>query len=216
MIRRFVRLCGAGALAAAVLAAVCAPDAAAEPVLVYSQDWSGGAGGWGGVGGFGRPNFVRIGHPLAQYGWYFGGGRGLGFRADTIPQVRMKVSTLVYMEGSNRNGFSVNVRTRGGVLVYKYSMGGGNRVDANCQPPTDHIRVTRLSYALRTPYELSSYWFPGTGRFAVGLKNMLTGEEKFDGFYHCRSKAAPGMITFDQEGGRGPAYLGRVEVWLGQ
>lgn len=208
--------CVVAVLAAALVASMCAAGASAEPVLVYSQNWSSGAGGWGGIGGFGRPNFIRLGHPLAPYGWYFGGGDGLGLRASSIPQVLMKLSTIVYMGGSNRNGLSVNVRTSGGTLVYKYSMGGGNRVDANCQPPSDHIRVTNLRYALRTPYELCSYWIPGTGRFALSLKNLATGQEQFDGYYHCRSGAAPGMITFDQEGGQGPAILGPVQVWLGQ
>lgn len=205
-----------------LVAAVCigaaftAGNASSEPVLVYSQDWSHGLGGWSSIGGFRMPSRIFVGRPNIPVVYRFGGGCGMGLDARQIPFTRMKVSALVYMLGSNRNGFSVNVRTAGGTLIYKYSMGGGNHVDANCQPPNDHIRTTSLRYALRTPYEFYSYWFPGTGRFAVGLKNLITGQEARDGLYSCRSGAIPGMITFDQEGGQGPALLGRVEVWLGQ
>jgi len=202
--------------AAFLMAALAFAGSASASQLVYSEDWSGGAGGWGGIGGFSGPQRLFIGHPLAQYVWYFGGGCGMGIKSDPIPATRMKLVTLVCMTGSNRNGFSVNVRDKGGGLIYKYSMGAGGRVDANCQPPTDNIRTTELTYLEGVPYELYSLWAPNTGRFMIGLKNMLTGEDRLSqGVYACRSGSIPGCITFDQEGGRGPAYLGRVQVWLG-
>jgi len=208
------RRCAVAALWLGAL--LCAAGADAAPVRIYSEDWSGGQGAWGGIGGFRWPRRMFVGHPLAQYAYYFGGSCGMGLRANTIPSVRLRVVTRVMMQGSNRNGFSVNVRTSGGAMIYKYSMGAYNSVQANDQPPTYRPISSKIGYKLNTPYELSSYWFPGTGRYALSLKNLVTGEEKFDGYFHCGSNAVPGCITFDQEAGQGPAVLGRVEVWLGQ
>lgn len=204
-------------LAFMVVAAIPATRLSAEPVLVYSEDWSHGSGGWGGIGGFRAPSRFFVGHPIAPYAWYFGGACGMGIRSAGLPPLRMKLATLVYMVKSNRNGFSVNVRDRGGSLIYKYSMGAGNRVDANCQPPSDTISTTELPYLNNVPYELFSIWQPGTGRFAIGLKNIVTGEERLSGrSYACRGMGTPAVITFDQEGGQGPAFLGYVKVWLGE
>lgn len=195
---------------------LCASGAGAAPVLVYSEDWSSGPGSWGGIGGFHWPARIFVGHPLAEYAYYFDGGCGMGLRANTIPSVRMKLSTIVCMGASNRNGFSVNVRTSGGGMIYKYSMGAYGSVQANDQPPSWRPVSTRIGYRLYTPYELSSYWFPGTGRYGIGLKNLVTGQEEFDGFFRCHSTAVPGCVTFDQEGGQGPGLLGKVSVYLGE
>jgi hypothetical protein len=197
-------------------AALFAGGACAEPVLVYSEDWGGGYGAWSGIGGFRAPGRMFVGHPLAPYALSVGGSCGMGLRASTIPQVRLEVRTLVYMLGSNRNGFSVNVRTQDGELIYKYSMGSRNRLAANAQPPGDQPRDSSLTYALSTPYELYSLWYPGTGQYLLGLRNVLTGEDGKDGPFFCRSGATPGAITFDQEGGQGPALLGKTEVRLGE
>ena len=209
-----MRRCAIAALCLGAL--LCATGADAAPVRIYSEDWSGGQGAWGRIGGFKWPGGKLIGPPPAPDAYYFSGGCGMGLRAEPIPSVRMRVATRVWMRGSNRNGFSVNVRTSGGTMIYKYSMGAFNSVQANDQPPTYRPVSSRIGYRLDTPYELSSYWFPGTGRYALGLKNLVTGEERFDGFFRCSSNAVPGCITFDQEAGQGPAYLGKVEVWLGE
>jgi hypothetical protein len=186
--------------------------------LVYSEDWSGGTGGWSTQASIlpGRaPVRIPIGHPLAQWGMYFWGNNGWAIRGGTLPDVPVKVSIIGYVLSANRNALSVNVRTRGGGAIYKYGFCGGV-IGANKQPPTWTYRDTDLGYRTETPYELYSIWIPNTGRFAIGLKNLITGEERMSRYlWSCMSWGNPGGIDFDQEaGGKGPAVLGRVAVYV--
>jgi len=125
------------------------------------------------------------------------------------------VKTTIYAFGNDRNAFSVNVRTKRRMPVYKYGLGSGNRIIANKQPPEFHCKDTDLTYSTRVPYELYSIWIPDTARFALGIKNLITGEDKLSNQYWlCRSHREPSMIDLDQEGGRGPVALSKVEVSL--
>jgi len=83
-------------------ALLCAAGADAAPVRIYSEDWSGGQGAWGGIGGFRWPRRMFVGHPLAQYAYYFGGSCGMGLRANTIPSVRLRNSTISACPASAR------------------------------------------------------------------------------------------------------------------
>ena len=189
-----------------------------EPVLVYSEDWSRGTGGWSTQQSVlpGRaPVRVFIGHEQAMWGLYFWGNNGWAIRGRTIPDIPVKISVFAYMLGANRNGLSMNVRTSGGANIYKYGFCAGV-IGANKQPPTWTYRDTDLGYRTETPYELWSVWIPRTGRYAIGLKNLATGEERMSRYlWACMSGGIPGCIDFDQEaGGKGPAVLGRVSVYL--
>lgn len=187
-----------------------------EPVLVYSEDWSRGTGGWstGQSYAAGRaPVRVFIGHEQAMWGMYFWGGNGWAIRGRTIPDIPVKISVFAYMLGANRNGLSMNVRTSGGTNIYKYGFCAGV-IGANKQPPTWTYRDTDLGYRLETPYELWSVWIPHTGRFALGLKNLATGEERVSRYlWGCRSSANPGCLDLDQEGGTGPGLVAKVAVY---
>jgi hypothetical protein len=195
-------------------------ECSAEPQLFYSEDWSEGPGYWS-VGqsalpGKRSPQRIFVGHPLADYVIYFTGQCGWGVRAASVGNTPLKVSIIAALFGSHRNALSVNLRTTGGALVYKYSFGGNNRIIANCQPPGDQPRATDLEFREGVPYELYSIWYPGQNRFGLGLKNLETGEEKVSGrLWSCRG-GTPGWIDIDQEGGFGPAALGRVDVYLGE
>lgn len=188
-----------------------------QPHLIYTEDWSRGSGGWSNSQSYeiGRaPVRVFIGHPQAMWGLYFWGANGWALRGPTAPEVPLKVSIIGYVLQANRNALSVNVRTSGGTAIYKYGFCAGV-IGANKQPPTWTYRDTDLGYRTETPYELYSIWVPNTARFAIGLKNLVTGEERMSRyFWACRSSAVPGCIDFDQEaGGKGPAVLGRVSVY---
>lgn len=193
----------------------------AEWTLVYSEDWSTGAGEFSVTAsqlhGARAPQRSFIGHELADYIIWFDGHCGWAAEKDEIPETRMKLVTRLYVERSQRNALSVNVRSRRGSLIYKYSMGGGRHVDANCQPAgggEDQPIRTDLDYALKTPYELYSVFEPGQG-YRIGLRNLMTGEDRLPSrLWSLKSDSWPAKIDFDQEGGSGPAGLGRVEVWL--
>jgi len=189
-----------------------------QPYLAYSEDWSSGTGGWSAGPSFepsGRaPVRVRIGIPQAQYGMYFWGSCGWAIFGRRVPEVPIKVSITGYILSANRNALSVNVRSSGGANIYKYGFCAGV-IGANKQPPSWTYRDTDLGYRTDTPYELYSIWAPNTGRFALGLKNLATGEDRMSrALWSCRSGDTPGGIDIDQEGGRGPALLGRVAVYL--
>lgn len=218
MVFRTVRYVAAAAVVTAVAIVCAASNASAEWTKVYSEDWSNGSGGWStaqsSLPGKHSPTRLYVGNPLAQYVIWFNGHDGWGLRASSIPKVKMKLVTRVYMKGSQRNAISVNVRNRGGGMVYKYGMGGDNYVIANCQGGADQpVNLGGLRYQLNTPYDLISLY--DGGGFYVGLKNLLTGEEKWSGRRNnLKSGATPATIDIDQEGGYGPAGLGLVEVWL--
>lgn len=192
--------------------------AAYQPYLVYSQDWSRGSGGWNAGDSLeesGRaPVRFRIGHPLAQWGMFFWGSNGWAIRSRTIPDVPIKVSIFAYVLSANRNALSVNMRTSGGGAIYKYGFCAGV-IGANKQPPNWTYRDTDLGYRTKTPYELYSIWVPHTARFALGLKNLATGQERMSRYlWSCRSTANPGCIDLDQEGGHGPVVLSKVAVYV--
>jgi hypothetical protein len=208
----------AAVVAAAILAVVGLGEATAEWVKVYENDWSRGPNGWS-VGqsylpGKQSPTAVFIGHPLAPYALLFNGQDGWAIRTGGVPNRPMKIVTRVYMMGSQRNALSVNVRNRGGGLIFKYGMGGSRCVIANCQGGADQpVNLPGLGYRLEYPYDLTSYY--DGGGFYVGLKDLLTGEERWSGRRNnLKGGGPPACIDIDQEGGRGPGYLGRVEVWL--
>lgn len=211
----------AGALSAAVLC-MDAGDARAAWTLVYSQNWAQGTGRWStaqsSLPGKRRPTRIAIGHPLAPAAIYFTGHCGWGMHAKPIPsRAKMKVVTRFYAEGSQRNALSVNIRNAGGSMVYKYGLGGSNTIIANCQPvgagEDQPVGLRGLKYRTEVPYDLTSYY---DGRaYYVGLKNCLTGEERWSGRRnHLKGGGTPARIDIDQEGGRGPVALGKVEVWL--
>ena len=213
-----VRLC-LWILATVLCAMVAAGVSWAEPQLVYSEDWSDGDGGWSwtqSMAGIKRPaQRIYVGHPLVKYAIWFYGSCTWGFQYRTIPEVPLKISTTAVIYGPNRNALSVNVRTSGGAPIYKYGFCTG-RIGANKQPPTWSYRDTDLAYDAEVPYELYSIWIPNSGVFALGLKNLLTGEDKLSGYWWgCRSQAVPAWIDIDQEGGRGPAALLKVDVYAG-
>lgn len=195
-----------------------AVDASAEWTLVYSEDWSQGTGGWStgqsSLPGKRSPSRIFVGHEIAQYIIWFNGQCGWGLHTGGAPPVPMKVVTRVYMLSSQRNAFSVNIRNRGGGMIYKYGMGGSNYVIANCQGGADQpVNLAGLRYQLNVPYDLISV-YDGRG-FYVGLKNVLTGQEAFSGRRNnLKGGGAPSRIDLDQEGGKGPAGLGLVQVWL--
>lgn len=191
----------------------------AEWHLVYSENWDTGYGEWSNGQSMysGRsPKRVFVGRqPWANYVMYFWGGCGWAFNSDFTPSAPLMVKTTIYAFGSDRNAFSVNMRTGGGSQIYKYGLGGGNRIIANKQPPELYYKETDLTYSTRVPYELYSIWIPGTSHYAIGIKNLLTGQDRLSNrFWLCRSSAEPSMIDLDQEGGRGPVALIKVDVSL--
>jgi hypothetical protein len=192
---------------------------AAEWQLAYSEDWSDGTGGWSNSQSMypGRaPRRIFVGRPsLANYVMLFYGGCGWGFNTGFTPPTPLMVKTTIYAFGSDRNAFSVNMRTSGGAQIYKYGLGGGNRIIANKQPPAFYYKETDLTYSTRVPYELYSIWVPGTAHYAIGVKNLLTGQDRLSKRYWlCRSYEVPSLIDIDQEGGRGPVALLKVDVYL--
>lgn len=198
-----------------------ADRALADWNLAFTEDWSIPTEDWSTeqsqLHGARPPQRLFVGHELADYIIWFDGHCGWATQRSEIPPVRMKVVTRVYVSASQRNALSVNIRTDGGRLIYKYSMGGGGRVDANCQPVAgggDDAVSTDLRYSLRVPYELYSIYEPGAGYY-LGLRNLVTGEDRLlPRLWKLKGGGPPAMIDFDQEGGRGPVGLGRVEVWL--
>jgi hypothetical protein len=206
---------------AIVLAAFSSKALCVEPRLIYSQDWSAGSGGWS-VGQSLCPNAqtpqrMQVSNPFAEYVIWFDGQCGWGFQSRPIPRVPLKISLMAAVFGSNRNALSVNVRSSGGVQVYKYSFGGNNHIIANNQPPTLYYKDTDLTYKNRVPYELYSIWFPGSGYYLLGIKNLVTGEDKMSAYrWRLRNNLTPAWIDLDQEDGKGPVALGRLDVYLGQ
>jgi hypothetical protein len=211
------------AVAAALAVAGLGEATAAGWVKVYETDWTNGPGGWSTgqsyLPGKQSPRPWSSNHPLAlklaPVGVYFDGQCGWAIRTGGIPSKPMKIVTRMYMEGSQRNALSVNVRNRGGGLIFKYGMGGSNCVIANCQGSADQPVNLGLYYRLRHPYDLISY-FDGGGYY-VEMKDLLTGQVQKSGRRNnLKGSGPPACIDIDQEGGRGPALLGRVEVWLWQ
>ncbi len=206
-------------MSVAMLCMMDVGETAAAWTLVYSQDWSQGTGGWStaqsSLPGKRYPKRIGIGHPLAPAAIYFTGHCGWGMHAKPIPsRAKMKVVTRFYAEGSQRNALSVNIRNAGGTLVYKYGLGGSNTIIANCQGSIDQpVGLKGLKYKTDVPYDLTSYY---DGRaFYVGLKNCFTGQERWSGRRNnLKGGGTPARIDIDQEGGRGPVALGKVEVWL--
>ena len=211
------------AAAIAVVSAMSVPAGAQEGdwVLVYSEDWSQGSGGWSSGQSYlhdkRTPKRIFVGSPLAQYVYWFYGQCGWALRSGASVGSPMKIVFRVLTQGSHRNALSLNVRNRGGGLIYKYSMGPGNRVSANTQPMPgggDDAVSTSLVYKTDVPYELTSIYVPGSGYY-LSLKNLITGEEQTDGRrWRFKGGGSPSTLDFDQEGGHGPAGLGRVDVYL--
>ncbi|MDD5557386.1 MAG: hypothetical protein PHN82_09070 [bacterium] len=211
-------------MAAAVVAAAVACGASVARAqnwqLIYSEDWSGGAGGWSSgqsyLHGKRTPGRIFVGHELAQHAIWFHGQCGWALRSGAGVERPMKIVFRVLMQGSHRNALSMNVRNRGGTLLYKYSMGPRNRVAANCQPAghEDQPVDTGLVYQLNVPYELTSTYVPGSGYY-LSLRNLLTGQEQADPRrWRLKGGGAPSTMDFDQEGGFGPAAVGRVDVYV--
>jgi len=191
---------------------------AAEWQLVYSEDWSEGAAGWSAAQSMASPARppakIFLGKPVSDYVLWFYGSCAWALQGRPIPERPLKVSTTAIVFGSNRNALSVNIRNRGGQPIYKYGFCAG-RIGANKQPPMWSYRDTDLTYDERIPYELYSIWVPHTGCFALGLKNLLTGEDRLSrSIWRCRSSAVPARIDLDQEGGQGPVALLKVDVYL--
>ncbi len=193
-------------------------ECAAEWQLVYSEDWSEGAAGWSAAQSMASPARtpakIFLGKPVSDYILWFYGSCAWAIQGHPIPERPLKVSATAIVFGSNRNALSVNIRNHGGQPIYKYGFCTG-RIGANKQPPTWSYRDTDLTYDERVPYELYSIWVPGKGCFALGLKNLATGEDRLSrSLWRCRSNAVPAMIDFDQEGGQGPVALIKVDVYL--
>jgi len=216
-VNRCLRLSAILAVAAFVSVAG-AGEAAAEWLKTYEIDWTQGSGGWSAakssLPGKRSPRFIAIDDPLMPAVIYFNGQCGWAIRSGGVPPAPIMIVSRVYMLGSQRNALSVNVRNRGGGLIYKYGMGGGNYVVANCQGAADQpVNLAGLQYQLRVPYDLMSRC-DGRG-FYVGLKNLLTGDEVWSPRRNNLKGGGPvACIDIDQEGGYGPAALGKVEVWL--
>ncbi len=219
--RRVSSLALIASCVAIVLAAVSQGVAYAEPRLVYSQDWSDGNGGWS-VGqslcpGGNTPKRIHVGHPLAEYILMFDGQCGWGMKAKSIPRVPLKISITALSRGSNRNALSVNVRGEGSAQIYKYGFGGGNHIISNNQPPYLYYKDTDLAYHTGIPYELYSIWVPDSGYYLLGLKNLLSGEDRMSAYrWSLRNNLTPAWIDIDQEGGQGPVALARVDVYVGR
>ena len=184
----FVRWIVATMAVAAAAAIVTGPSFAQDEnwELVYSEDWSQGAGGWSTGQSYlhdkRSPKRLFVDHELAQYALWFDGQCGWALRTGAGVGTPMKIVFRVLMRGSHRNALSMNVRNSGGSLMYKYSMGPRNRVAANTQPTGGHEDQpvdTGLVYQLGVPYELTSIYRPRSGYF-LSLKNLLTGEEQND------------------------------------
>ncbi len=211
------------ALVAAVAILLGATESSAEPQLAYSANWNEGTAGWSSrlslLHGARTPQRIFVGDKtdLADYAMYFNGNCGWGMRGSSIGNTQFKVSIVAALFGSHRNALSMNVRDAGGGMVYKYSFGSNGRIIANCQPPNDQPRYTDLVFREGVPYELYSVWLPGTGRFALGMKNLVTGEDKLSGaLWRCKGGGSPAWLDLDQEGGYGPAALADVKVYLGE
>jgi hypothetical protein len=191
----------------------------AEWQTIYSENWDNGHGGWSSGQSMEperAPKRIFVGIPQwANYIMYFWGGCGWALTSNFAPSVPVMFKTTIYALGSDRNAFSVNIRAKGGTAIYKYGLGAGNKIIANKQPPDYYYKETDLTYATKVPYELYSIWLPGNARFALGIKNLFTGEDVLSNRYWlCRSRSKPSMIDLDQEGGRGPVALMKVEVSL--
>ena len=208
----------ATAVAAALAVAGLGEATAAGWVKVYSTNWSNGANGWSVGQSYlkekNAPSWVRLNHPLAPMALLFNGQDGWAIRSGGIPHRPMKIVTRIYVMGSNQNALSVNVRNRGGGLIFKYGLGGSNSVIANCQGSIDRpVTLSGLSYRLKHPYDLISY-YDGRG-YHVGIRDVLTGQERWSGRRNNTKGGGPAAcLDLDQENGRGPVYLGKVEVWL--
>jgi hypothetical protein len=220
MVMRSRKCAGILVLVAAAVLIAAGTRCYSEPVLIYSEDWNNGTGGWSNSQSMypGRaPKRRDVGHPMVNYAMFFYGGCGWGLNMAPAPAVPLWINTTIYPLGSDRNCFSVNMRGAGGGQIYKYGLGGGGVIIANKQPPAMYMRETELRYKTNVPYELYSIWLPGTARYAIGLKNLLTGEDRISRtLWRCRSNDVPSLIDLDQEGGRGPVALLKVEVYLGQ
>ncbi|MCX6357056.1 MAG: hypothetical protein NT045_04125 [Candidatus Aureabacteria bacterium] len=208
-------LCRA-AFAALVMLVLIAPRAQSEPQLIYSEDWGDGPNGWStsqsmNPGGR-QPQWISVNHPLADHVLWFYGQGGWGLRGRPIARVPLKITMTAAIFGANRNALSMNVRNTGGGQIYKYGFCAGV-IGANKQPPTFTYRSTDLGYRTGVPYELYSIWLPDTGVYALGLKNLVTGEDRLSRYlWRVRSNDTPAYFDIDQEGGRGPAALVKLDV----
>jgi hypothetical protein len=211
-------------VAAAVLFVVGIADSSAELQLAYSFRWENGAEGWSTgasqLAGARSPRLIFVGDrtDLTQYALLFNGNCGWAIRGGSVNK-RIKISLFAAPLRSHRNALSVNVRATSGAMVYKYSFGTGDRIAANDQAAAGGQPMeTDLVYQLGVPYELYSIWEPGTGRFALGLKNLITGEDKLSGrTWQCSGGLGlPGKIDIDQEGGYGPVACWGCDIYMEQ
>ena len=154
-----------------------------------------------------------VGLALFRHGAHFRGeiGAAGGILFDVADGVRTGARR---QPDDQQNALSVNVRNRGGGLIFKYGLGGSNSVIANCQGSIDRpVTLSGLSYRLKHPYDLISY-YDGRG-YHVGIRDVLTGQERWSGRRNNTKGGGPAAcLDLDQENGRGPVYLGKVEVWL--
>ncbi|MCX6353289.1 MAG: hypothetical protein NTZ78_00115 [Candidatus Aureabacteria bacterium] len=190
----------------------------AEWRLIYSENWNDGASGWSAAQSMSEtkipPDRIYLGHSMAEYALLFSGSRAWAIRGRSIPEKPVKISTTAVVYSGNRNALSVNVRNAGGQPIYKYGFCSGV-IGANKQPPTWSYRDTDLSYEEMVPYELYSIWVPRRSCFALGLKNLLTGQDRLSNYiWSCRNGYVPASIDFDQEGGQGPVVLLRIDVYM--